>query len=406
MKISAQELKRKRDNRESVFLITGGTGFIGSHTAVALLERGYRVILLCRPGRKISARERVDKLLDWFQIKGRKGLSRLEVVEGFIDKPNLGLSDKSYENLSGKFNEIIHCAAVTSFSEKKREELETANIRNLSNLLKLADSKNSKCYYFHHISTVYTAGKHTGTFEETLIKTENFNNVYEETKYHGEHYVSEAFEKEGIMVNIYRSSIVYGNSETGRSSRFNALYYPVKMALFLKDTYKNDITRNGGRRAIQMGVRLEEDGTVFLPIRMENKRGGSMNLIPIDYYTTAFIALLEESMESSIFHIVSDSPKTLDDIIHYFRELFRIRGFRTASKENFNEIPANALEILFNKYLETYGPYIRDTRQFDFRKAEKILKEKNIKCPEFDQEVFSRCMNYAISVNWKNPWDN
>jgi len=271
--------------------------------------------------------------------------------------------------------------------------------------LKLAVSPNSKCYYFHHVSTVYVAGKRTGTFEETLVETKTFHNVYEETKYRGERYVMETFLKEGIRVNIYRPSIVYGNSKTGRSTRFNAVYYPIKMALFLKDTYQKDITHRGGEKARQMGVRVEKDGAVYLPIRMENENGGAINLIPINFFTDAFIALLEECLESDIFHIVSNSPKTLDDIIRYFWELFNIQGIRSVPKESFEQIPANALEILFNGYLKIYEPYIRDTRLFGNSNAEAILQKRNIKCPEFDFNVFSRCMNYAVSVNWRNPWE-
>ena len=42
MKISRQALIEKRKNKECVFLVTGGTGFIGSHTAVELLKRGFK----------------------------------------------------------------------------------------------------------------------------------------------------------------------------------------------------------------------------------------------------------------------------------------------------------------------------------------------------------------------------
>jgi len=125
MKISKQALKRKRDKKENVFLVTGGTGFIGSHTAVELLKRGYRVIMLCRPNKNISAQERVTRLLDWFQMTGSDELSRLEIVEGFLQRPHLGLTAETYAHLSGTIDEIVHCAAGTSFSEKKRVELKT-----------------------------------------------------------------------------------------------------------------------------------------------------------------------------------------------------------------------------------------------------------------------------------------
>ncbi|MCK5003619.1 MAG: hypothetical protein KAS21_00925, partial [Candidatus Aminicenantes bacterium] len=202
----------------------------------------------------------------------------------------------------------------------------------------------------------------------------------------------------------YRSSIVYGDSETGRSTLFNAVYYPVKMAIFLKNTYRNDILRKGGEKAKQMGVRIDEDGGIFLPIRMEKKSGGTINLIPINYYTDAFIAIMENSVDPGIFHIINNSDTTLDDLTGFFSKSFNIKGFRSVSREELKEEPLNALEILFSEYLKMYGPYIRDIRRFDNKISEKILSKRNIKCPEFDLDIFSKCMNYAISVNWKNPW--
>lgn len=400
MKISRQALVEKRNNKECVFLVTGATGFLGSHIAVELLKKGYPVIMLCRPGKNITAKERVERLLNWFQMKGKKGLSRLEVVEGFIDQPNLGLTDQQYAYLSKTVDEIVHCAANTAFSEKKREDVETANVKNLENLLKLAANTKSKCYYFHHISTTYVAGKRTGNCEETLIETKEFHNVYEESKYRAEQYVWENFPEQGIRVNIYRPSIVYGNSETGRSIRFNALYYPIKMALFLKKTYEKDIKERCGEKARQMGVRMEGDDTIYLPIRMKSKEDGKINLIPINYFTDAFVAIMEECLEGDIFHIVSNEPKTLADIILYSRELLKIKGVKSVDKKNFEKEPANALEILFNGYLEMYQPYIQDTRRFDNRKAKAILQKRDIACPVFDFDVFSRCMNYAIAVDW------
>lgn len=404
MKSSKKEIVELRKNRKSVFLITGATGFIGSHTAIELLRRGYRVIMFCRPDGKIPAEERIRAMFKWFRSDTNEFGENLKIVEGLLDKPDLGISKKTYSYLLNTVDEIINCAANTSFSEKKRSELETVNIGILRNLSVLINSKKSRCYFFHHISTVYVAGKQKNIFEETLIDTAEFNNIYEETKYRGEQFISEVFPKKGIRVNIYRSSIVYGDSETGRSSLFNAVYYPVKMALFLKNTYRNDILKKGGEKAKQMGVRLDEDGSIFLPIRMEKKIGGTINLIPVNYYTDAFIAILENSVDTGIFHIINNSDTSLDDLTGFFSKSFNIKGFRSVSGEELNQEPLNALEILFSEYLKMYGPYIRDTRRFDNRRSEDILSERKIKCPKFDLDIFSRCMNYAISVNWKNPW--
>lgn len=402
MKISRQAILKKRENKKSVFLVTGGTGFIGGHIAVELLKKGYTVVLVCRPGKGLTARERVDRLLAWFRFGGRPEVSRLEVIEGFIDQPGLGLGVREYERLSQRIDEIIHCAANTAFPEKKRKEVETGNLKPLENLLALAARGRRKggSYFFHHVSTAYVAGKRTGVCREELMNTHEFHNVYEETKYYAERYVWEKFPAEGIRVNIYRPSIVYGHSETGRTFRFNALYFPIKTALFLKRVYETDIKENQGKKARQMGVRMENDGAIYLPIRLERKAGSFINLIPIDFFIDAFLAIMEESLEGDIFHIVSPAPKRLEEIIDYGREVFKVKGIRTVDKKSFEHEPFNGLEILFNCYLEIYRPYLRDTRWFDSGKAGAILKKRNITCPDFDMDRFSRCIKHALEVDW------
>ena len=119
-----------------------------------------------------------------------------------------------------------------------------------------------------------------------MVETEQFNNIYEETKYRAERYVSEICREEGIRINIYRPSIVYGHSRNGKSIRFNALYYPVKTLLFLREIYERDIQERGGKQADKMGVRAGDGTSMYLPIRVEKKEGGGINLIPCLLYTS------------------------------------------------------------------------------------------------------------------------
>ena len=404
MRISLENIREKREKRESVFLVTGATGFLGSHTAVELLKKGYRVILIIRPDGKRSAVERIGIVFKWFGILINNFKDKITIIEGELKKKNLGIDKKTYSYLSSEIDEIIHCAGETSFSEKKRKDLESTNIEILENLTKLIDSPGSNCSFFHHISTVYVAGKVSGTIRERITNTSDFNNPYEETKYLGEKYISEKTTELGVHLNIYRPSIVYGHSETGRSTIFNAVYYPVKMALFLRDTYLNDIRNKNGIKAAQMGVSEDKEGVVLLPIRIEKKEGGEINLIPIDFYIDSFMAILENGVEPGIFHIVNNSPNSLEDITSFFSTEFKVKGFHSTSPEEFKTDPPNALDIMFGEYLKMYSPYIKDIRKFDDQRTRKILDKLNIHCPRFDQETFSKCMNYAVSVNWKKPW--
>jgi hypothetical protein len=43
---------------------------------------------------------------------------------------------------------------------------------------------------------------------------------------------------------------------------------------------------------------------------------------------------------------------------------------------------------------------MRDTRIFDTTKSRPILEPKGVVCPEFDYDIFTRCMAYAVETDW------
>ncbi len=397
MRASGEELRRARTGRKGRILLTGGTGFLGSHLAAELLRSGNEISLLVRPLKQQRAGERVARILDWFGI-GSELRRNLEILEGTIEAPEFGLAGRVLWDCLENTREVIHCASNTGFAERKRPEVEAANIGGLRNVLDFASR--SGCVFFHHISTAYVAGRREGLCREELTDTDDFTNVYEETKARGERLVEDRCRAAGIRLNIYRPSIVYGDSRTGRSLLFNALYYPVKTTVFLKDLYEADILRRGGRKAAMVGVRRNGDGSIYLPIRLEAEGAEGINLIPVDHFVAAFTAIREESLDGGIFHIVNAGQTTMKDLIDYTQRLFNIRGIEPCMPDHLGSGPRNALEVLFDGYIEAYGPYMRDKRTFAMDNARGILAGKGIACPEFDFEIFSRCMNYAVEVGW------
>ena len=251
MNISANTIVQKRKDKSTVFFLTGGTGFIGSHIASELLRRGYPVILLARPDKEKTGEERAQRLMQWLGMD-EQNLSRLQIIEGHMDEPRFGMEASRYKALTEGIDEVIHCASNTSFSERKRDEIEKANVTNLQNLMHVI--RESRCHFFHHISTAYVAGRRQGPCREEFVETQEFTNVYEATKYLGEKIVIDSCQKQGIRLNIYRPSIVYGNSKDGRTLRFNALYYPIRVILFFKNLYEKDIKEHGGKKAALMSV--------------------------------------------------------------------------------------------------------------------------------------------------------
>ncbi|NWF56365.1 MAG: SDR family oxidoreductase [Syntrophaceae bacterium] len=397
IRISVSALREKREQRSSRILLTGATGFLGSHIAAEMLRRGFSLWVLCRPKKQLTGQERFRRILDWLREE-IPAPSKVRVVEGHLEQPRFGLDERQYSEMLSQVDEIVHCASNTSFSERKRAEVEAVNIAGLQRVLEAAAQ--SRCHFFHHLSTAYVAGKKEGVFREERVTNQDFHNLYEETKCLGERLVAELCAREGIRCTIYRPSIVYGDSRTGRALTFRALYYPVRTVLFFKNLYRADILENGGGKAKEMGVRMDRDGWVHLPIRLEKKENGGINLVPVDFFLQAFMALWGDALEGGIFHLVNPRPKKIDELVDFTSRLFRITGIRAVPPGDFLETPRNPLEVLFHAYLDAYHPYMRDGRVFDSREADSILRRRNILCPDLDYEIFSRCMNYAVASGW------
>jgi nucleoside-diphosphate-sugar epimerase len=378
-------------------LLTGATGFLGSFLLNELLDRGYRIAVLCRPNGEESSEKRIAGILDWF---GSPEVSEthLLVFEGYLEKQNFGMKSEDYLKLKNSVSDIIHSASETSFSEKMRSELEKVNIYGLRNVLDFAKSSNVQV--FHYISTAYTAGITSGICPEKLHFTKEFYNAYEETKNIAEHICSEYCSLNGIGLNIYRPSIVYGHSETGRTRKFNAFYYPVKALSYIKDIMTKDIDKRGGKRAEAMSVVRKPDGKIYMPIRFFTKRSGKIDLIPVDFFTEAFCTLMEKGEKNRIYHIAGGNPCGLTELLEFTGRYFGIEGLKAV----YDQVPYESktpLEKLFNSYIKMYLPYISDERDFDLSNSKDILSRNGLKCPEFDYQAYERAVDYAVKNEWR-----
>lgn len=368
-----------------VTFLTGGTGFLGSHIGAELLKRGETVFFFTRASRKMPAAQRLKIILDWHGIDSSLRINA-RMVEGIPDKPIQGIG------------RVIHCASDTSFAERSRERVWASNVDFCQDLMDFALS--SRIPSFVHISSAYAAGRRSGPCPEEAVSSTRFYNVYEESKAAAESLLLQRCAGKNISLTIIRPSIVYGDSRTGRTFRFNALYYPVKTALFLRRIFMEDIVERGGERAADAGVSLEPDGTTVLPIRIEVQEKGGLNLIPVDFFAYALFTLIQDSPGGGIYHIVSHSLTRVQDIIDYAKELFKIEGIRSCGHDDFLSKPRSSLELLFARYIEAYTPYIKDTRMFLTDKIDGILQHHGVVCPPFDKKMFRRCMSYAATNGW------
>jgi UDP-glucose 4-epimerase len=126
-------------------IVTGGTGYIGSHTAVELIEEGYEVILIDN----LYNSEAV--FADWIgKITGKK--PQLEVLD-LCKKKKLNAFLRKNKNIAA----IIHFAAYKAVGESVNKPLEyyRNNLVSLINLLGAMIEFNIPSMVFSSSCTVY-----------------------------------------------------------------------------------------------------------------------------------------------------------------------------------------------------------------------------------------------------------
>jgi nucleoside-diphosphate-sugar epimerase len=383
------ELKNK-----PVIALTGATGFLGSHLMATLLSKGYNIIVFGRSAKNESLEERISRLLQWFGIDSC--LDQVTCVDTDLSQDNLGIPKGEYSRLCSIVDSVIHCASDTSFSESKREKVMASNINNLKGILEF--SKKAHVNFFHYISTAYVAGTGVTYCKETLSSVKTFTNVYEESKAEAEKIITRFCERNSISLSIIRPSIVYGDSQSGRSLKFNALYFPVRSAQAIRDIYLNDILNNGGLKAAKNGIFIDKEGYLFLPLKIYLPHEGDINIIPVDYFVNTTIKIIENCSKNGIYHLTNPFHTTMKIISKYYEQLMKVKGVEIIYGPMPYDLLRNPAEELFDRFIEPYRPYLSDNRVFDRTNA--LLATNNLNPPEFTYDIFKTCMEYAIKVNW------
>ena len=143
---------------KQTILVTGGTGFIGSHTTVELQQAGYNVVIVDNlSNSKIEVLDGIEKITGIRPAFENVDLRDLEATEKVFAK---------YPDIEG----IIHFAASKAVGESVQKPLlyYRNNIVSLVNLLELMPQYNVKGIIFSSSCTVY--GQPT---PENLPVTEN-----------------------------------------------------------------------------------------------------------------------------------------------------------------------------------------------------------------------------------------
>lgn len=156
-------------------LVTGGLGFIGSHTILELLDKQYKIIIIDNLSNSSKDVLNIFKNIIFFQIDIR---SNLQLENLFVKY---------------KISAVIHFAALKAVSESIKKPLQyyDNNICGTMNLLEIMKKHNCKKIIFSSSATVY--GENTYPVTEESPTGNGLTNPYGKTKYMIEQILSDLY---------------------------------------------------------------------------------------------------------------------------------------------------------------------------------------------------------------------
>ncbi len=167
-------------------LLTGATGFVGSHLAEACAARGWAVRSLVRAGSDTALLEQLGTELHRGDITDPDAVRK--VVEGV--------------------EVVLHCAAKVG-DWGPVEDYRAVNVEALRNLLEAV--KGRPLRRFVHLSSlgVYAARHHHGTTEDEPLPERHMDG-YTQTKVEAERLALQYHREHGVPVVVLRPGFIYG----------------------------------------------------------------------------------------------------------------------------------------------------------------------------------------------------
>ncbi|QSY49562.1 SDR family oxidoreductase [Streptomyces griseocarneus] len=274
-----------------LIVITGATGFLGSHLLPHLLATGEPVTALVRDEppsalrrllRAVAAVGDGRALLDDLP-------SRVRFLRADLSAPALGLSGHEHRELAGAARQIWHCAALTTMTADP-SLLRHVNVEGTRRVLELAGA--APRARLLHVSTAYVCGARQGLVrEDDLDDGAGFLNPYEESKFAAERLVRSWAREHGQPVTVFRPSVL------------------------VSDRRRPPRTPRHPLSVLGRGLRLlAEEAGPPAPVGLAGSSAATTNLLPATYAARAMaaVAAAPPGHACDTYHVVHavDTPVT------------------------------------------------------------------------------------------------
>ena len=366
-------------------LVAGATGYLGIHVLANYLDNDSGIAYcLVRGKDKEESKKRLNKLLD-FYFKGKfDSMHRIEVICADLQKHNFGLTDDEYNELIGKVDTVINCAASVKHYGTYQYFYEV-NVESTKRLIQFCKKSNAKLI---HTSTLSVSGNSFEKFEsqydvrfgeDNLYIGQPLENVYARSKFEAEKLVLEAM-CDGIEANIFRVGFL--------SNRYSDGVFQIN--------YESNAFLKRLLAIIKLGI---------IP---KSFKALPIEFTPVDLAAEAIMTITRNfSNVFNTFHICNINTIEMHNLIAFFKRVgieinvvdddefyFKLKSANRVT-EDFNVFEAFANDFIENNKLDYSSKIVLDN-QFSVDYLKKLQFEWN----HIDFEYIKKYIEYFRKIGF------
>lgn len=272
-------------------LLTGATGFLGSHLLSRLShDQSLKIYCLVRATSSSEGKKLIEEAMAHYNLNTPID-NRIIPIVGDLSAPCIGLDQEIYTALAKEIDEIYHNGAFVNHLYNY-EMLRAPNVLGTIEILKFASLyKNKPLHYISTLSAMCHFVRKDGLVLEDFITHDSEappNDGYSQTKWVSEKLLAEASNR-NFSINIYRPGWIFGNTVTGR--------FPATgnhLLLLIKG-------------CIQMGFAPNWDV--------------KLNILPVDFVSSLIIDIATSNVfDNKVFNFSNRNQIAWVDIIHCLNE--------------------------------------------------------------------------------------
>jgi nucleoside-diphosphate-sugar epimerase len=192
-----------------MILVTGGTGLLGSHLLLQLLEKGEAVRAIYRTEKK---RDAVVKLFTYHTGKAQELWQKIDWVQGdVLDVPSL-------QNAMQGVTKVYHCAAAVTFLKKDRPYMHKVNTEGTANVVNVClEHENVRLCHVSSVAAIGRDGSEEVINEENEWKESSHNAAYAVSKHNAELEIWRGI-VEGLNAFMVNPSLIIGPGDWDAST--------------------------------------------------------------------------------------------------------------------------------------------------------------------------------------------